>query len=67
MSNKILFKKSLVLLCGLLLSISCSAWEPSKPVEFVIPAGQGGGADQMARMIQGIITKNNLMKQSINC
>ncbi|MBJ7475370.1 MAG: tripartite tricarboxylate transporter substrate binding protein, partial [Polynucleobacter sp.] len=34
-------------------------------VEFVIPAGQGGGADQMARMIQGIITKNNLMKQSI--
>jgi len=65
MSNKILFKKSLVFLCGLLLSISCSAWEPSKPVEFVIPAGQGGGADQMARMIQGIITKNNLMKQSI--
>lgn len=65
MSNKILFKKSLILLGGLLLSISCSAWEPSKPVEFVIPAGQGGGADQMARMIQGIITKNNLMKQSI--
>ncbi|MEY3755304.1 MAG: hypothetical protein RLY27_1921 [Pseudomonadota bacterium] len=65
MSNKILFKKSLVLLCGLLLSLSCMAWEPSKPVEFVIPAGQGGGADQMARMIQGIITKNNLMKQSI--
>ena len=65
MSNKILFKKSLVLLSGLLLSISCLAWEPSKPVEFVIPAGQGGGADQMARMIQGIITKNNLMKQSI--
>jgi tripartite-type tricarboxylate transporter receptor subunit TctC len=65
MQNKILFKKSLVLLSGLLLSISCLAWEPSKPVEFVIPAGQGGGADQMARMIQGIITKNNLMKQSI--
>jgi tripartite-type tricarboxylate transporter receptor subunit TctC len=65
MPNKILFKKSLVLLSGLLLSMSCLAWEPSKPVEFVIPAGQGGGADQMARMIQGIITKNNLMKQSI--
>ncbi|MEI7530564.1 MAG: tripartite tricarboxylate transporter substrate-binding protein [Betaproteobacteria bacterium] len=48
-----------------MLSLSCMAWEPSKPVEFVIPAGQGGGADQMARMIQGIITKNNLMKQSI--
>ena len=23
------------------------AWEPSKPVEFVVPAGTGGGADQM--------------------
>lgn len=41
------------------------AWEPTKPVEFVIPAGPGGGADQMARMIQGIVTKNNLMKQSL--
>jgi tripartite-type tricarboxylate transporter receptor subunit TctC len=37
-------------------------WEPTKPVEFVIPAGTGGGADQMARLIQGIISKNNLMK-----
>jgi tripartite-type tricarboxylate transporter receptor subunit TctC len=42
-----------------------AAWEPSKPVEFIIPAGPGGGADQMARMIQGIITKNNLMKQAV--
>ena len=42
-----------------------AAWEPNKPVEFVIPAGPGGGADQMARMIQGIISKNNLMKQSL--
>jgi len=39
------------------------AWEPAKPVEFVIPAGTGGGADQMARFIQGVITKHNLMKQ----
>ena len=41
------------------------AWEPTKPVEFIIPAGPGGGADQMARMIQGIVTKHNLMKQTI--
>src|SRR4029450_907250 len=39
------------------------AWEPTKPVEFLVPAGTGGGADQMARMLQGVITKNNLMKQ----
>jgi putative tricarboxylic transport membrane protein len=39
------------------------AWEPTKPVEFIVPAGTGGGADQMARLLQGVITKNNLMKQ----
>jgi putative tricarboxylic transport membrane protein len=40
-------------------------WEPSKPVEFVVPAGTGGGADQMARLIQGIIVKHKLMKESV--
>jgi putative tricarboxylic transport membrane protein len=42
-----------------------AAWEPSKPVEFVVPAGTGGGADQMARLLQGIIIKHKLMKQPI--
>jgi tripartite-type tricarboxylate transporter receptor subunit TctC len=41
------------------------AWEPTKTVEFIIPAGTGGGADQMARAIQAIVAKHNLMKQSI--
>jgi len=40
-----------------------AAWEPSKTVEFIVPAGTGGGADQMARFIQGIIAKHKLMKQ----
>jgi putative tricarboxylic transport membrane protein len=40
-------------------------WEPTKSVEFIIPAGTGGGADQMARAVQGIVAKHNLMKQSI--
>jgi len=42
-----------------------AAWEPAKPVEFVVPAGTGGGADQMARFIQGVVAKHKLMKQSI--
>jgi len=46
-------------------SAPVAAWEPSKPVEFVIPAGTGGGADQMARLIQGIVAKYNLMKQPL--
>ena len=40
-----------------------AAWEPTRPVEFIVPAGTGGGADQMARTIQGIVSKHNLMKQ----
>ncbi|MFN5510309.1 MAG: Bug family tripartite tricarboxylate transporter substrate binding protein [Burkholderiales bacterium] len=41
------------------------AWEPTKPIEFVVPAGTGGGADQMARFIQGVAAKHNLTKQPI--
>src|SRR6185503_10434902 len=40
-----------------------SAWEPNRPIEFIVPAGTGGGADIMARTIQGIVTKHNLTKQ----
>jgi len=42
-----------------------SAWEPSKPIEFVIPAGTGGGADQMARLIAGIAEKHKLSPRPI--
>src|SRR5919204_618766 len=37
-----------------------AAWEPTKPIEFVVPAGTGGGADQMARLISGIAEKHKL-------
>ena len=40
-------------------------WKPTKTVEFIVPAGTGGGADQMARMIQGIVQKHGLMEQSL--
>src|SRR5262249_14955777 len=46
-------------------SPALSAWEPTRPVEFIVPAGTGGGADQMARVFQGIVAKHNLMKQSM--
>jgi tripartite-type tricarboxylate transporter receptor subunit TctC len=44
---------------------AAAAWEPTRPVEFIVPAGTGGGADQMARVIQGIVTKHKLMNQSM--
>jgi putative tricarboxylic transport membrane protein len=42
-----------------------AAWEPTKTVEIVVAAGAGGASDQMARMMQAAIQKNNLMKQPI--
>src|SRR5215475_1706264 len=39
---------------------TAAAWEPTKQIEFVIPAGTGGGADQMARLIAGIAEKHKL-------
>ena len=42
---------------------AAAAWEPTKPVEFIVPAGTGGGADQMARFLQGVVAKHSLMKQ----
>jgi len=39
---------------------TAKAWEPKMPVEFIIPAGAGGGADVMARFIAPIISKHKL-------
>jgi tripartite-type tricarboxylate transporter receptor subunit TctC len=56
--------------CGALFAAALAAapalaWEPTKPVEFIVPAGTGGGADQMARFIQGVVAKHKLMSQPI--
>src|SRR5690349_17244289 len=61
------FAKGLVaaLVAGVFGAMPALAWEPTKTVEFIVPAGTGGGADQMARLIQSIIAKHNLMKQSM--
>ena len=48
---------------AMLATTAHAAWEPTKPVEFVVPAGTGGGADQMARFIQGVVIKHKLMSQ----
>ncbi|MGA7806375.1 tripartite tricarboxylate transporter substrate binding protein, partial [Bradyrhizobium sp.] len=56
--------KAAAALAAMLLSAPAVAgWEPSKPVEIVVAAGAGGASDQMARMMQAAIQKNNLMKQ----
>jgi putative tricarboxylic transport membrane protein len=40
-------------------------WKPQKPIEMVIMAGQGGGADQLARLFQSIIQKEGLSSMPI--
>lgn len=59
------FKTIFIAALGIASIAQAAPWQPTKNVEFIVPAGTGGGADQMARLIQGIITKNNLMKTSM--
>jgi len=44
-------------------AVQAADWTPKKPVEFIIMAGAGGGADQIARLLQGLIEKKKLSPQ----
>jgi len=58
----------LIALVGVLVTMvtpAAAAWEPTKQIEFVVPAGTGGGADQMARLIHGIAEKHKLTPRPI--
>lgn len=44
---------------------SAAAWEPGKPVEFIIPAGPRGGADLMARLIASLVETYKLSPQPL--
>ncbi len=43
--------------------MASAAWQPSKPVEFNVPAGTGGGADIMARFVSPLFQKNKITSQ----
>lgn len=55
----------LVCLLGLLGSgvWAAPAWQPNRPVEWTVPAGTGGGADQQARLMAPLIEKYRLSPQ----
>ncbi len=48
---------------GLWGGTSSAAWQPTKPVEFNIPAGTGGGADVLARFISPLFQKAKITEQ----
>lgn len=50
---------------ALTVSGSALAWQPERPVEFVVTSGAGGGTDTFARTVQSIIGKHQLMDKSI--
>ena len=41
------------------------AWEPNKPINFVIMAGKGGGADKMARLMQAIVESEKMASKPL--
>ena len=45
--------------------VRAQKWQPTRPVTFVVPASTGGGADQMARFIQGVVTKHNFINRPL--
>ncbi|MDJ1018254.1 MAG: tripartite tricarboxylate transporter substrate binding protein [Paracoccaceae bacterium] len=45
--------------------VAAADWKPQKPVEMVIMAGQGGGADRLARLFQSIIQKESLASMPV--
>ena len=44
---------------------SAKPFSPKKPIELIIPAGQGGGADEIARLVQGVIEKNDYASKPV--
>jgi len=62
--KKVALKMIEVVVCSLVMLFvtigAAAAWVPTKPVEFVVPAGAGGGADVMARFISPLISKYNI-------
>lgn len=42
-----------------------ASWQPTRPVEFVVTSGAGGGTDNFARVVQAIIVKHKFIDQPI--
>ncbi|MEI4233801.1 Bug family tripartite tricarboxylate transporter substrate binding protein [Roseovarius sp. D22-M7] len=50
---------------GITAPAAMAEWEPRKPVDFVIMAGTGGGADQIARFIQNVVQQKDMMNRPL--
>jgi len=50
---------------GLSAPAAMADWQPRKPIDFVIMAGPGGGADQIARFIQSVAEKKDMTSRPL--
>ncbi|NKX45759.1 Bug family tripartite tricarboxylate transporter substrate binding protein [Roseicyclus persicicus] len=60
----------LTLTCAATLAVTpvvsfAQGWEPRRPIDFVIMAGPGGGADQIARFIQSVAERYDLTSRPL--
>ena len=47
------------------MSAMADGWEPSRPIDFTIMAGPGGGADQIARFVQSVVDANDMTNRPL--
>lgn len=40
-------------------------WQPTRPIDFTIMAGSGGGADQIARFVQSVVSANDMTNRPL--
>ena len=56
-------------LCSSLAAFPMSAfaqdWEPTRPIDFTIMAGPGGGADQIARFVQSVVEAGDMTNRPL--
>jgi tripartite-type tricarboxylate transporter receptor subunit TctC len=65
---KVFPKAAALLGAALTLALPAAAqtpWKPTRPVEFIVTSGAGGGTDLFARTVQAAITRHNLVPTSV--
>jgi tripartite-type tricarboxylate transporter receptor subunit TctC len=53
------------MLSGIANTAMAQEWQPTKPIDFVIMAGAGGGADQIARFLQSVAEQKDLTNRPL--
>ena len=55
-----------VLICSAPFAPARAEWQPTKPIEFVVMAGPGGGADKATRFLAELMKTKSVTSQPIN-